>query len=161
MSPSTSTSIAEITERITQQAVLMTFFVALLYTVSAGRYLVNGAIDQYLGWMEKGLGIVVVVTGLVLLPLALKKRTVHSRCGATSTEGFINDMAKESFAFSWGLTILLLISLDVMDAGLISRFPSEFTTELIKAVLLGTFSIRFYFLNRGWRRDDDDTESKQ
>jgi len=148
---------AEIADKITRQAVWMTFAVALLYSVSALQYLADDMLDPYLTWIQRGLGVVVVLIALFLVPLAIKKRSDRNRRHATASEGFINDVAKDSCVFSWGLTILLLIFLDIVAEGLLSQFPSEFTTEVIKALLLGTFSIRFYFLNRSSHCDDKET----
>lgn len=84
---------------------------------------------------------------LLILPvLAWKFRHAGARRAATG-DGFVASMLRESQAGAMNAALLALVALEVASKRLV-ELPSEFFLQLVLAVLLGTFAIKFLVLSR-------------
>ncbi len=139
---------AEIMDKMMLATAILIAILAVLYAVSAIEYLVGETLAAYLGMLETGLAVLVLVIALFTVPLLVKKLSLNRQHPSGQPESFFNDIARQSFATSWAVTFLAMVVMDSVTEDFIAGMPVMFTLDLIRAILLGTFGISFFVLNQ-------------
>lgn len=147
-------SLAELVDRTTQRTALLLLLLSFTLGISAVNHLVNEQAGWYLNIAEKGLAVLVVIIGLFCItPMFIKKYALQ-QYQSLSIESFINDVAMKSFAFSWGVTFMLIVFMGMFAESYLAKQPLEFLMDTIKAVMTGTFAVSFLIYNKGGSNQD-------
>ncbi|MCB1024247.1 MAG: hypothetical protein KDB79_07650, partial [Acidobacteria bacterium] len=139
---------AEIADRHQQLITLALLFWALKYVASAAKVIVEGSTVFYLDLIE----IVFVVLGLgIFITIIFSKFRNLSKAERRSyidPDGYLFSIAKKAMSRSWAITFIVLAFLEPVTKHYLADLPPRFFIKAIIALLLGTFSITFFILDR-------------
>lgn len=140
-------SSAEIADRHRQYMAFAMLCVAAMFLTKALIHLVGAEIEMVLDIIQVALALLAV--GL-LVPIFVWKARHSSRSERLeyfSTDGFAAQALMFAQKRSWAITFILMVMLESLNNTL-SRFPYEFSIQIVITVMLASMSLLFLYKTR-------------
>ena len=133
------------------------FLLSLVYAVKTAAYVVDQAVNDYLGLFAKGVAGVLLIVVIVLVYRKVRFLPRADRHLLASLDSYVMHVLNRACLISWFSTFALVSLLMTTTSHGSSAFPTEFYLNLTLFLMLGVFSLSFFFLLRA----DDRHELEQ
>lgn len=145
-------SIAQFYERLQTRVGVCVFLLAIAYAIGAAHYFVAPAAE----WMPTAHKLLAILAALMVLPVTVRAALLRAknRAACREPEGFVADVARKAALAGWMATFLFLVLLSALSKTVLAGTPTHTLVHMVLAVLLGSFSIAFFWLNRDVPEDD-------
>lgn len=139
---------AEIVERTYQNMAYLILFTALTTLIDSLSLFASGDTQEILRYVTRGFAILTVLAGLRSVWF-MRKKVQLGRKRVAEQESFVLGVFKEATSKSWVAAFVFLAILGNFSIDLPAEETKEFVVSATMAVMLGTFSLIFFFKNRG------------
>ena len=152
-----TSSPAELADRIIQLVAGSMFAVALVFSLSVAEFFANEPTAAIIDVVVKVLGIIIL--GLMALLYFWKFRPMSpgQRRQHLAEDGFIQIAFQKAMAKSWMLSFLVLVILQALDNLVLARLPTmplEIVIQSVLAIMLLLFSAAFLSFTRSSSNDE-------
>ncbi len=142
-----SPSVADIGDRHRRYSVLAIFSLGLSYTAQTAGHLLDPALE---GWVDVATLVTAAGVFVAFVPIGLWKirnRSTTEWRVYRGEDGFVHHTLRQAKMGSWLTTLLVVVVLESF-AERLEALPTEFTLDLILAVLLISFATVFLVQDR-------------
>jgi len=154
MNQNNNESTAQFIDKFLHRTAIGTLLMTCAYAVSSAMYLVSEEVAATLDVVELLLALSAVV---VVLPVFIQMVRLRSRqqCGQAELDGYMAEVLKKACVKAFSFTFVFLILLEATSEKYLTKLPTGFFINVIRAFSLGVFSLTFLLLLRS---DDAETE---
>ena len=125
---------------------LAMFLLSLIYAAETANYFVDSQVAKYLGFIAKGLVVLLVADILLLVYWKIRFFPAKERYLLFSIDSYAMQVLNRACQTSWILTFVLLSLITTTTDMNSSSFPAEFYLNLTLFFMLAVFSISFFIL---------------
>lgn len=151
MNELTHNSEAELADRTVQLVALSLFIVALLFVLSIVEFFADDSVANLIDWASKIMAVSVIALMVGLFALKFRSMPQSQRRQYLAEDGFLQIGFQRAMAKSWMLSFVALVMLQALDQLVLERLPElplKLFIQAILAIMLGVFSIAFFFITR-------------
>lgn len=141
---STSSS-AEAKDRLATATALATAMAAITYSLNVVTLYVTESTAGILDKVQLAGGFLIVA---IFLPLFLFLKSRIRQDQASSSEGFIGAVFRKSGFAAFGITLMGMVILSMLNETLLSQITAETAVDIIITFALAIFSVSFFIISR-------------